>query len=120
MSKYIGTFNHENKSLSVALYIENQPVFGIGESLHQINELAYMNGYNWEALLKFYFEREHAELWQGMKTDPEAGMFVVYCEYSPENEVKMAKIEEKVVALIDAPDSLEQLVRDHGDEIEWD
>ncbi|MBR3901800.1 MAG: hypothetical protein IKJ60_09695, partial [Ruminococcus sp.] len=43
-------------SISLVFYIENDKVMAIGEKLQEINENAYMNGYNWEAVLNCYIE----------------------------------------------------------------
>ena len=119
MADYIKVFNMEN-IVDICFYIDKDNILAIGEKMNEICEDAYMNGYNWEALLNFYLENNAPELLDGMNTDPEAGMYVAYYDLSPENEKKAEKFAEIITHLVENEEELYSLVRDHGDEIEWD
>ncbi len=106
--------------IHVAFYIEHENILKIGEKMNEINEEAYMNGYNWEAFFNYYLEKNAPELLEGMDSDPEAGMYAAYYEVSPENEEKAKKFGEIIEYLVKNEDVLYQIVREHGDEIEWD
>ena len=119
MADYIKVFNIEN-IVDVCFYIDHDNILAIGEKMNEICEDAYMNGYNWEALLNFYLENNAPELLDGMNTDPEAGMYVAYYDLSSENEKKAEKFAGIITHLVENEQELYSLVRDHGDEIEWD
>lgn len=106
--------------IHVTFYIEHENILEIGEKMNEINEEAYMNGYNWEAFFNYYLEKNAPELLEGMDSDPEAGMYAAYYEVSPENEEKAKKFGKIIEYLVKNEDVLYQIVREHGDEIEWD
>lgn len=116
---YVKAFSSDNYA-DVCLYNEDKKVYGIGEKMNEINEYAYMNGYNWEAFFKCYLAKKEPALLEGMKTDPEAGMYAAYYDLTPENEQKAKKFAEIIFSLIENEEELFQFLRDNGDEIEWD
>ncbi len=79
--------------IGVWFYNENDKPFAIGEKMCEINEYAYMNGYNWDAY---------------------------YGTISEENEKKARRFAEIIVSLIENEDELYRIVRENGDDIEWD
>lgn len=119
MADYVKVFNIENM-VDVCFYIDHEKPFAVGEKMNRICADAEMHGYNWEALLRFYLENNAPELLEGMKTDPEADMYAAYYELTPENEKKAEKFSELITHLVENEEELYSLVRDHGDEIEWD
>lgn len=108
------------KSISVCFYIEQDKLFKIGEKINAINELAYMNGYNWEALFNYYLPKYHPDVFVNMKTDPEAGMYVAYYEASEENEKRAQQFIAIINHFMDNEELLYQLVKTEGHEISWD
>ncbi len=70
---YVKVFSSDDYA-EACLYVSNQKVLGIGDKMNEIDEYAYMNGYNWEAFLNCYFAKKEPALLEGMKTDPEAEM----------------------------------------------
>lgn len=79
--------------IGVWFYNENDKPFAIGEKMCEINEYAYMNGYNWDAY---------------------------YGTVSEENEKKAQRFAEIIVSLIENEDELYRIVRENGNDIEWD
>jgi len=59
MKDYVKVFNSDDYA-EVCLYNSDQKVFEIGEKMNEINEYAYMNGYNWEAFLNCYLAKKRA------------------------------------------------------------
>jgi tetratricopeptide (TPR) repeat protein len=106
--------------ISVPFYIEKDKVFAIGEKINKIDEAAYMNGYNWEALLRYYIGRHYPEIEEHLKHDPEAGMYVGYFKNTKENEALANKLVEIITDLVENEDKLYDLVRHEGTNIEWD
>lgn len=121
MKDYVILLKHENPaSLSVCFWIEQDRIMNIGDKLNKINELAYMNGYNWEAILKHYLQLNHPEITEGMGTDPEAGTYVAYYKPSPENEKKAEALVNVIKTLIENEHTLLEFVKKEGEKIEWD
>lgn len=119
MSDYAQIMNFE-KYTEVCFYIENPKVMAVAEKMEELCEEAYMNGYNWEAFFNCYLAINAPELLEGMKTDPEAGMYVVYYDLTPENEAKVAQFNELIHKLVEEPELLCDFMREHAWDIDWD
>ena len=79
-----------------------------------------MNGYNWDAFFNYYLARHAPELLEGLESDPEAGSYAAYYPSAEENEKKAERFAQIIVSLIENEEELYQIVREKGDEIEWD
>lgn len=110
----------ELDSISVCVYNEHEDLFALGERINEKHEQAYMNGYNWDALIRFYVGQKDPNLMAEVGTDPEAGMFSAYMSYSPENLEKMKRFEALVREMVSSDDELIAFVDAHVEEIEWD
>ena len=107
-------------SISISFNIEDGKILAIGEKMNEINEEAYMNGYNWEAFFNYYLEKNAPELLDGFESDPEAGMYSAYYDLTPENEIKAQKFADIIKSLIENEQELYRIVREEGGSIEWD
>lgn len=112
--------NEDENEIAVYFYIENEKPFAIGEKMNEINEQAYMNGYNWEAFFNYYLSKHTPDVLEEMVTDSEAGTYVACYPITVENEVKANKFIEIIRSLVENEEELYRIVRDEGDEIEWD
>ena len=110
----------EHDAVSVCVYNEHDDLFALGERINARFEEAYMNGYNWDALIRFFVGRADAELMAEVETDPEAGMFSAYLSHSPENVAKMKRFEAHVRSMLQDEDALMALISENRDRIEWD
>ena len=110
----------EHDSISVCVCNEHDGLFALGEQINAKHEEAYMNGYNWDALIRYYVGQKDPALMREVETDPEAGMFAAYMSFSPENLEKMKRFEVHVRAMLADDKALMQFIDDHCDEIEWD
>lgn len=119
MADYVAISKYAD-SISVCLYNEDDKLLAIGNKMNEINEEAYMNGYNWEAFFNYYLEKYAPDVLEGMDTDPEAGMYAAYYELTPENEGRAEKFVEIIRSLVENEEELYRIVREEGDEIEWD
>lgn len=119
MKDYVAVVKHEN-SISVGFYIEQEKPFAIGEKVNEINEEAYMNGYNWEAFFNYYLSKYAPDVIREMDTDSEAGMYVAFYSSTPQNEVRANKFAEIICELIENEDELYRIIRDEGENIAWD
>ncbi|MDE7070318.1 MAG: immunity 51 family protein [Alistipes sp.] len=99
---------------------EAEKPLAVGRKLGEIDENACMNGYNWDALLSYYLSEHAPDILECMESDPEAGSYVAYFEDTPENERKARRFAEMILALVEGEEILCRLVRERGDEIEWD
>ena len=119
MEQYVKKVTSED-SVSVCFYIEQDKILAIGNKINEINEQAYMNGYNWEAFFNWYLSKNAKDLLNGMDTDPEAGMYVAYYDLTPKNEEKADKFIEIITKLIENEEELYKIIRKDGKKIEWD
>ena len=106
--------------IGVYFYNADDKPFTIGTKMEELNEYAYMNGYNWEAFFQYYLEKNAPDILNGLESDPEADMYVAYYASTVENEEKAKKFMEIIISLIENEDELYRIVRENGDEIEWD
>lgn len=118
-SEDVKVFKNEN-TIEVCFFIEHKSILAIGEKMNEINENAYMNGYNWEAFLKSYLEQKNPELLKEMETDPEAGTYVAYYKLTKENEDKAEKFSKLIQSLIENNEKIYTFLRENGNEIQWD
>jgi len=110
----------EHDSISVCVYIEHDDLFALGERINARFEQAYMNGYNWDAVIRHYVGKVDSELMQEVGTDPEAGMFAAYISYSAENLEKMKHFESHVRSMLADEAALVAYIEGNQDDIEWD
>ena len=106
--------------ISVIFDIEDEQVMSLGERLAEICEDAYMNGYNWDALLSFYLRKKMRTLLIGMESDPEAGLYAAYYDDNEENLPRAQALADLIAELVEDGDELVEFVEEFGDEIEWD
>lgn len=119
MKDYVKILSFDD-SISVAFYIENDNIMSIGEKLEAINENAYMNGYNWEALLNCYIANYAPDLSDTYDTDSEAGMYSAIFENNADGKAAAQAMAEIIISLIENENKLYDFVREYGEEIEWD
>lgn len=90
MDDYVSVFQYGNQ-VGISFDVEAERPFHVGEQMNAAHELAYMNGYNWAALLDWYLAQREPALLEGLEHDPEAGSYAGYYPLSPENEAKAKK-----------------------------
>lgn len=123
MSDYVKLFTLEEISspcVEVILEAGAPRVMATGEKMNAVCPDAYMNGYNWETLFRRYLEEKDPDILEGMKTDPEADMYVAYWPLTPENEARAGRFETIVRSLIEDEEAICRFVEERGEEIEWD
>lgn len=118
--KNVASVIKHDTSLSVCFYVDQEHVMQVGENMNKLHEDAYMNGYNWEVFLDYYLTKHHPELLEGMGTDPEAGMYCAYYDLNPANEKKAEQLVDIIQTLVTNEQQLYDIVKNEGDEIEWD
>lgn len=110
----------EHDSISVCVYNENEGLFELGERINARFEDAYMNGYNWDVLIRFYVARIDPALMAEIESDPEAGMYSAYMSHTPANLEKMRRFESHIRTLLADEAVLMNFIEEHYEEIEWD
>lgn len=119
MRDYVSVLKYGN-NVGVFFDVEAEKPFNLGKKMNAAHEMAYMNGYNWAALLDWYLGQHDPSLLEGLDADPEGGSYAAYYPLTPENEAKAEKVVEIIRALVEDEDGSCRLVREHGGEIEWD
>ncbi|MDE6434837.1 MAG: immunity 51 family protein [Lachnospiraceae bacterium] len=119
MKEYLNIDKSED-SISICFYIEQEKPFSVGEKMNEICEDAYMNGYNWETFFNYYLKKKAPTLLKNLDTDPEAGMYVAYYDFSAKNEKKAKKFAALIEDLIENEDKIYRILRKKGHKIEWD
>ncbi len=110
----------EHNSIAVCVYNENDELFEFGERINKQFDQAYMNGYNWDALITYYVNSVDSDLMAEVNTDPEAGMFSAYMEYNQDNLDKMKRFEAHIRTMLTDEATLLSFIADNYEEIEWD
>lgn len=110
----------EHDSISVCVFNEQTGLFELGERIGEKYEDAYMNGYNWDALIRFYVAQADPKLMTNIDTDPEAGSFSAYTSFSDENLEHMKAFRQLVLQMVADEEKLMAFIETHYDEIEWD
>jgi len=119
MTDYVKIHKSDNR-IDVWFYNENDKPFTIGEKMYEINENAYMNGYNWDALFNYYLAKHAPDILEVLDSDPEAGSYAAFFELSSENEAKAKRFVEIIESLIENEEELYRIVREESDDIKWD
>ena len=119
MADYVKVFQYQGE-VSLILGVEDDRILALGQKLEAICPEAYMNGYNWDALLRYYLEKNAPEILEGMDPDPEAGMYEAHWPLTPENEAKAKRFEDIIRSLIENEEELCRIVKEEGSGIEWD
>ena len=119
MADYVAVLKHDD-SISVCFYITQDKIFAIGEKMNELCDEAYMNGYNWEAFFQYYLKQHDPDILEGLNSDPEADMYAVYFDRTPENEKRAERFAEIITSLVEQEDELYRIIREESDKIEWD
>ncbi len=119
MSEYVCVFQYENR-ISLNLEAGDSRVMAVGEKMNAVCPEAYMNGYNWEAFFRYYLEKNAPDILTGMDTDPEADTYLALWPLSAENEARARRFETLIRSLMENEEELCRIVREEGDEIQWD
>lgn len=112
--------DEEVQCIDIWFQNEMDQVLKIGDKMYELNEEAYMNGYNWDALINYYLAKHAPEVLEGLDSDPEAGSYMARYEYSAENEKKADKFVKIIKYLIENEAELYRIVKEESDQIEWD
>ena len=105
---------------NIVLLFQNEveKILAIGEQMNEINEEAYMNGYNWDAFFNYYLGKNAPDILESMES--EAGSYTAYFEDTAENEQKAKRFADIIISLIENEEEIYKILREKGDEIEWD
>ena len=118
--EYVQVYANGYGTINLLFEDEKPKAVAVGQKMNEINELAYMNGYNWDAFFNYYLARHAPDILESIDPDPEAGSYLAYFEETPENEEKALRFADIIVSLIENPEEIYQIIRDHADDIEWD
>ncbi|MDL2216004.1 immunity 51 family protein [Ruminococcaceae bacterium OttesenSCG-928-N02] len=119
MREYVKVSKNKNQ-VAVWFYNEADKVLAIGEKMYAINDRAYMNGYNWDMFFNYYLGKHAPDILNALEADPEAGSYVAFFAATPEGETLAVTFAKIIEELVEDEERLYKIVREEGDEIEWD
>lgn len=119
MTDYVEIIKGKN-SIQVCFDITDSNIMAIGEKMNEIQQEAYMNGYNWDAFFHYYLKQNAPEILEEMNSDPEADMYVAFYPNTSANEARAEKFMEIIQSLMENEEKLYQIVKENGDDIAWD
>ena len=111
---------HYNDEFGVFFEIEDDRILALGDRMNEVCEDAYMNGYNWDALISFWLSVKAPDLLDGLDADPEAGSYSAYYSGTPDNEGRAKRLAQLIEELVSDEEKLFGFLRDHAQDIEWD
>ena len=120
VNEYVQIYTNGSGNIVLLFQNEVEKTLAIGEQMNEINEEAYMNGYNWDAFFNYYLEENAPDILESMESDPEAGSYAAYFEDTAENEQKAKRFADIIISLIENEEEIYKILREKGDEIEWD
>lgn len=119
-NEYVKIYANDSGSIVLLFENETEKILAIGERMNEINEETYMNGYNWDAFFNYYLAKNAPDILENKESDPEAGSYAAYFEDTRENEERAKRFADIIISLIENEEDLYKILREKGDEIEWD
>ena len=116
-NEYVQIYTNGSGNIVLLFQNEVEKTLAIGEQMNEINEEAYMNGYNFS---NSFLEENAPAFLESMESDPEAGSYAAYFEDTAENEQKAKRFADIIISLIENEEEIYKILREKGDEIEWD
>lgn len=128
MAEYASVFRYDDEEfvdpdemqVGVEFDVTADKPFAVGEKMTEVDENAYMNGYNWEAFFNLYLAEKAPELLEDLETDTEGSTYIALYPLSDENEKKAERFAKLIETLVEEETELLQFLRERGGEIEWD
>ena len=110
-NEYVQIYTNGSGNIVLLFQNEVEKTLAIGE---------HMNGYNWDAFFNYYLEENAPDILESLESDPEAGSYAAYFEDTAENEQKAKRFADIIISLIENEEEIYKILREKGDEIEWD
>lgn len=66
-NEYVQIYTNGSGNIVLLFQNEVEKTLAIGEQMNEINEEAYMNGYNWDAFFNYYLEENAPDILESMK-----------------------------------------------------
>ena len=119
-NEYVQIYTNGSGNIVLLFEDEKEKPLAVGQKMNEINEEAYMNGYNWDAFFNYYLAENSPYILESMESDPEAGSYSAYFDDSAEYEQKAKRFADIIISLIENEEEIYKILREKGDEIEWD
>lgn len=100
--------------------LESDKLLKICENVSKVNSKAYLNCYNWEALLFHYIQNNSPDLLVDLDTDVEDTDFIAIYQINELNESKVDKFISIISDFVENDDKLLHYVKEFSNEIEWE
>lgn len=118
--EYVHIYTNGYGNIVLLFEDEKEKPLAVGRRMNEINEEAYMNGYNWDAFFNYYLAENAPDILESIDSDPEAGTYAAYFEESEENKGKAKRFADIIISLIENEEEIYKILREKGEEIEWD
>lgn len=112
--------NYNNNIITLIFFVSHNKILKIGKKLNEINEEAYMNGYNWEILFNYYLEKYEPAIFEQIETDCEADTYIAYFELTENNKKIVNKFASIIENFIENEEKLYNFIIEEGINIDWD
>lgn len=66
-NEYVQIYTNGSGNIVLLFQNEVEKTLAIGEQMNEINEEAYMNGYNWDAFFNYYLEENAPDILESME-----------------------------------------------------
>ena len=119
MKNYL-EINYNNNIITLIFFVSHNKILKIGKKLNEINEEAYMNGYNWEILFNYYLEKYELAIFEQIETDCEADTYIAYFELTENNKKIVNKFASIIENFIENEEKLYNFIIEEGINIDWD
>lgn len=70
--EYVQIYTNGYGNIVLLFENEKEKPLAVGRKMNEINEEAYMNGYNWDAFLNYYLAENAPDILESIDSDPEA------------------------------------------------
>ncbi len=110
--------NTEEDFITLTFNIGHDTVMEVGNKMEEINSSAYMNGYNWEIFIDYYFTKHDPKVLEEISTDSESGMYVAMYPTNDVNRKKANKLRRVMNKLIKEKTELYRIVKE--EDINWE
>lgn len=115
--EYVQIYTNGYGNIVLLFEDEKEKPLAVGRKMNEINEEAYMNGYNWDAFLNYYLAENAPDILESIDSDPEAGTYAAYFEESEENEEKAKRFANIIISLIENEEEIYKILREKGNGI---
>lgn len=111
---------NKQEHIQLSFYVGNDKPFSLIDKVEEINEVAYLNAYNWSVLLEFYSKQNNLNIFENTISDHEASLYNISFVKDDNGGKQANKLKEIIENFVENEEILLDYIKNYGDEIEWD